>query len=538
MTRVRDNENILLNCDDFDGADKYSKYDRRKKRKTSTIILSVFSICFVCILLKKRRITSRSSVDQDSPSLLRISNKSPNDGVVRRADYSPKDYKYRWTDPRQLPPITGSSSDNDAYWSNMSAKISRNRFGFDHSKFDAFETHAEWKKLAHDDTIGPIVDYTTHQYSYPEVMTEPPNDSSYPSFETFRESIQKWSQYDLDSPPSTIVENLQHFDFQDMEQMQIAKKFRDLELPFKVYNVPELKEAEKKWTDDYLSWHFDRPSIDSSSLFSYGLDKNFAKYGGKMPKSDGRCQKSKDSFFAFFDPHRWNFEVLGDVPYYNSDYTFKKFIKHARYADAHSIPPHEPHYYYQSGIPREERHQPKSLWTFVSRDLPSFSSPEPTFFGFSPENQKGIQCRFGERGVTAATHYDAGRNMVAMIKGAKRYILSPPNDCPKLGIVPKRSHPSFRHSMLNFGHISLLDDDISKDMSQLERDWLNIASEARVIDTVLKAGEVLYIPSYWFHYIISLQVSAQCNTRSGRNTNLQNEFGGPEEIDECMKGES
>ena len=32
---------------------------------------------------------------------------------------------------------------------------------------------------------------------------------------------------------------------------------------------------------------------------------------------------------------------------------------------------------------------------------------------------------------------------------------------------------------------------------------------------VLKAGEVLYIPSYWFHYIVSLGQSVQCNTRSG-----------------------
>jgi hypothetical protein len=50
-----------------------------------------------------------------------------------------------------------------------------------------------------------------------------------------------------------------------------------------------------------------------------------------------------------------------------------------------------------------------------------------TFFAFEPESQKGIQCRFGEQGVMAATHYDTGRNIVAMVTGAKRYILSPPN---------------------------------------------------------------------------------------------------------------
>jgi ribosomal protein L16 Arg81 hydroxylase len=35
------------------------------------------------------------------------------------------------------------------------------------------------------------------------------------------------------------------------------------------------------------------------------------------------------------------------------------------------------------------------------------------------------------------------------------------------------------------------------------------------VQVVLEAGDVLYIPSYWFHYIISTGITAQCNTRSG-----------------------
>ena len=73
-------------------------------------------------------------------------------------------------------------------------------------------------------------------------------------------------------------------------------------------------------------------------------------------------------------------------------------------------------------------------------------------------------------------------------------------------------------------------------MSQLEREWLKIASKANVIDTVLKAGEVLYVPSHWFHYIISLQKSAQCNTRSGRYRGSSEHFGGFDEVQKCMKG--
>ena len=292
-------------------------------------------------------------------------------------------------------------------------------------------------------------------------------------------------------------------------------RYRDLELPFKVYNVPEVIKAGSKWTDEYVGSHFN------------------GKVSG-VPSSNGVAQQSVDHFFAFHRPASWDVDVLGDPPSLDLSWSFDKWARHAVYADEVGLPVNETHYYWQSGVSREERLRPKRDWTFVSRDLPSFSSPNPTFFGFNPPEQKGIQCRFGERGVTAATHYDGGRNMIAMMTGAKRYILSPPNACPKLGIVTSRKHPSYRHSMLNFGRVALLDesDDVIE-MSREEREWLRIAGEAPTLSTVLKAGEVLYIPSHWFHYIVSLQKSAQCNTSSGIHEEGNPVFGGLADVEKC-----
>ena len=70
-------------------------------------------------------------------------------------------------------------------------------------------------------------------------------------------------------------------------------------------------------------------------------------------------------------------------------------------------------------------------------------------------------------------------------------------------------------------------------MSSKERKWLRIAGKAPSISTVLKEGEVLYIPSNWFHYIISLQKSAQCNVRSGHDTGATEEFGGFMDVKYC-----
>ena len=34
-------------------------------------------------------------------------------------------------------------------------------------------------------------------------------------------------------------------------------------------------------------------------------------------------------------------------------------------------------------------------------------------------------------------------------------------------------------------------------------------------EVVLHAGEMLYLPTYWNHNIVSLGLNMQCNTRSG-----------------------
>ena len=38
---------------------------------------------------------------------------------------------------------------------------------------------------------------------------------------------------------------------------------------------------------------------------------------------------------------------------------------------------------------------------------------------------------------------------------------------------------------------------------------------AQSTEVVVSGGDVLYIPGYWFHYIISQDASIQCNGRSG-----------------------
>lgn len=104
------------------------------------------------------------------------------------------------------------------------------------------------------------------------------------------------------------------------------------------------------------------------------------------------------------------------------------------------------------------------------------------------------------KGVIAENHFDGSRNAVAVLRGSRRYILSHPNQCDRLALYPK-GHPSARHSAVDWSDVKL--DDYPR------------FADARVNEVVLTPGQVLYLPTEWFHYIVSLDLNYQCNTRSG-----------------------
>lgn len=346
----------------------------------------------------------------------------------------------------------------------------------------------------------PTVDYTDPSlYEYLNQVPIVNNEESsvpYPKLITLHRAIKHWPQDEIDHPPLPIQETLHHFDYSNSRDLEQAWNFIDEQLPFKLTNVPEILQANQMWTDEYVGQQFDTEAI-------------------------GNCQESPTSFFPFYDKRHWNVETMGLPPTRNNDFTFATWAKHARYADATQLSSNRPHFYWQAGIPREERFQKEESRSFISRHLPCFSSIEPNVMCPEPSEAKGIQCRFGERGITAANHFDAGQNMIAMISGAKRYILSPPNQCSKLGIVTERGTAMYRHSLLNFERLGT-----TTSASQEEKEWLERAGTAMVVETVLKAGEVLFVPSHWFHYIIGLQKNAQCNVRSGVNVKGSDKFGG------------
>jgi Cupin-like domain len=391
----------------------------------------------------------------------------------------------------------------------------------------------EWDEIQRDDETKShrpekkksIVDYTDPAlYRYPnpaEVDDGLPPPYIYPPLRPLHHLLTSWDpdqDFDANSDEGgrrgIIHEGLLHFDYTDPRQRELAVSFRNDERPFKLVNVPDLLVAGSKWTDEYLTEQFEKAARNRHDPAMMVVEED----GTKVPSVAFAAHESPHHQFLYHTPHRWNVTAYGVPPTRINDWTYATFAEHVQYAEATALSPHMPHFYWQAGVHRLERHQvDPSNQSFISRDLPSLSSPHATAFNFRPDQQRGIQCRFGERGVSAATHYDGGRNSVAMIYGAKRYLLFPPSECNLLGIVTDRNSPLYRHTVLNWSHYKYLHAAAWQEhMSPSERDWLERAGRALAIETVLKAGEVLYIPSHWFHSVMSLQRSAQCNVRAVR----------------------
>lgn len=146
---------------------------------------------------------------------------------------------------------------------------------------------------------------------------------------------------------------------------------------------------------------------------------------------------------------------------------------------------------------------------FLWQELPFFnpaaaSSSDP--YLILPDGQRGINCRFGMPGAVAEMHFDSDRNFIALLGGERRYILAHPRNCPNMYLY-EQHHPMERHSAVDWS---------APDLTAFP-DF----DKVRVNELVLQAGDVLYLPTQWFHHIISLTVNYQCNTRSGWTTEYE-----------------
>lgn len=268
-------------------------------------------------------------------------------------------------------------------------------------------------------------------------------------------------------------------------QREIGRLFRDAELPFVAYNIGEdMDNLVSKWADDaWLGEQFKGPD---------GRDASF------------KVEVSQTNHFMYFSSRLLqnpNFDAPQEVAYLS----WAQFMERAKKGAA----PNETHFYLHARGHWKEK-DPVSL--AVVRDWPFFQNKE-SYWVVEPEAQHIIHCRVGMEGVISEAHYDGGRNFVGMARGHKRWVLLPPSECGKVHLATRG--PFSRHSAVDWS-------DPTRPTRYTEQPGINFARpgdpfyDAGAIDVMLGPGEMLYVPSFWLHYVISLDVSIQCNSRSGQ----------------------
>lgn len=306
----------------------------------------------------------------------------------------------------------------------------------------------------------------------------PPN---YPYAWNVKDVIENWPPDDTFTVRHNIYQGLCVFDFQTEEDK--ALNYREAEVPFIVQNDPAVMRTVERWNQPGYIRSLLGERTRYRTEFSHNNHFMYWNKPNKRARANGKV------------PEDWR------PPTKMSRMTYPDWLEHANVTDEELLRPNKDHWYFRLIGCGEMGSCDKDSSEYLFDEL-SFFQPKANNELYMPEpkKQKGIHCRFGMKGVIAENHFDGSRNMIALLGGERRYILSHPDQCENLALYP-RGHPSARHSAVDWS----------------DPNWEKFPqfADAEVNEVVLQAGDVLYLPTNWFHYIISLDLNLQCNTRSG-----------------------
>jgi hypothetical protein len=101
----------------------------------------------------------------------------------------------------------------------------------------------------------------------------------------------------------------------------------------------------------------------------------------------------------------------------------------------------------------------------------------------------GCRLWFGP-GQRVALHYDTGHNLLALIRGVKRLTLFDPGQLPFLYHSPLEGpNSSYPYSRV--------------DLDRPDLDRFPQFARATPVEVELHAGEILFMPAFWWHHVVS-----------------------------------
>jgi len=311
---------------------------------------------------------------------------------------------------------------------------------------------------------------------------------NYPHQYPVRQVIENWNPDDTRIPPMHF-DSLCHFDYET--EYHKAERYREAELPFILYNYPEVDSSTERWND--LDWLREKLGKDKKYAAETSINNHFMYYNRGVKKET---------------PEDWI------APTGTTHVTLDEYLELTEKNDRKAMEDREYVYFRVSGSDGAGRGKGMNEWLYD--DLKLFSpGNRGNLVMIEMSRQKGIHCRLGMAGVIAEDHYDGSRNTIVQLRGLRRWIMSHPNQCGNMYLYPM-GHPSARHSSVDWSN----------------PDWQNFPKfeDLHVNEVILQPGDVVYLPTYWFHYIVSLTANAQCNSRSGLSAHYE------EDLNECGFG--
>lgn len=148
--------------------------------------------------------------------------------------------------------------------------------------------------------------------------------------------------------------------------------------------------------------------------------------------------------------------------------------------------PFDGYYYYSSG--GIELLQVKDVFTEESLRSLTFSAHLHSF-GLGQVNYW-----LGKENVTAYTHYDTSYNLHMVAYGRKKFIIFPPEAYHELKLYPCL-HPFYRQ--------------VQSDIYSTK--FQDVIERLNGVEVFVNPGEVLYIPPYWFHSVITMTTTVSFN---------------------------
>lgn len=300
---------------------------------------------------------------------------------------------------------------------------------------------------------------------------EPPD--GYPYAWHLLDILENWNP-DQTELPDQMHQGLCVFDWNNDREK--AANYRELEVPFVVQNHPELLKTAYRWNSpDYIQQ--------------------------MVGRKDFRNEHSSNNHMMFWRtrhlpkksiPSGWK------APTNEVGLSFTEWKKKAQEIEKVQDQTTQDHWYFRLNAVVKEH---GGVNSHIYKEFPFFEPSSPSFFMVDPAQERGINCRFGMKGIIAEAHFDPSRNFVVLLGGQRRYILSHPSQCKNMELWGLR-HPSGRHSKVNWSN--------PPDRSE-NRPFTRAESN----EVVLQAGDTLYLPTSWFHFIVSLNENYQCNARSG-----------------------